>query len=33
MTLFGKWKWRLGSEKSGLWKQVLKSKYGSWGGL
>ena len=33
MALLGKWKWRLGCEKSGLWKQVLESKYGSWRGL
>jgi len=30
ITLLGKWKCRLGTEKSDLWKDVLESKYGSW---
>jgi len=30
VTLLGKWIWRLGSEKKGLWKEVLDSKYGGW---
>jgi len=28
VTLLRKWIWRLGSEKMGLWKEVLDSKYG-----
>ena len=28
-----KWKWRLGSSESGIWKDVLKSKYGLWRNL
>jgi len=27
-ALLGKWIWRLGSENTGLWKEVLDSKYG-----
>lgn len=30
VTLLGKWKWRLGLEEKGLWKDILVSKYGSW---
>jgi len=32
-ALLAKWKWRLGTEDNGLWKQVLESKYGSWRNL
>jgi len=28
-ALLAKWKWRLGVEDYGMWKQVLDSKYGS----
>jgi len=30
-ALLEKWLWRLGSQESGLWKDVLESKYGQWG--
>jgi len=30
IALLGKWIWRLGSEKQGLWKEVVDSKYGGW---
>ena len=30
IALLGKWIWRLGYEKQGLWKEVLDSKYGGW---
>jgi len=30
ISLLGKWIWRLGSEKTGLWKEALDSKYGGW---
>jgi len=30
IALLGKWIWRLGYEKKGLWKEVLGSKYGGW---
>ena len=30
LALLGKWIWRLGSDKGGLWKEILVSKYGSW---
>jgi len=33
MALLGKWKWRLGRDEPGLWKEVLLSKYGSWRAL
>jgi len=33
VALLAKWKWRLGTEDNGLWKQVLESKYGSWKNL
>lgn len=29
ITLFGKWKWRVGTKSKRLWKMVLDSKYGS----
>ena len=28
-ALIAKWKWRLGVEEDGLWKEVLESIYGS----
>ena len=28
LALLGKWIWRLGSNKGGLWKEVIDSKYG-----
>jgi len=30
IAFLAKWKWRLRTEKSGLWKDVLEFKYGSW---
>jgi len=30
VALLEKWIWCLGSEKTGLWKEVLNSKYGGW---
>ena len=30
MALLAKWKWRLGIEKGGVWKDVLESRYGTW---
>jgi len=30
-ALLAKWIWRLGSPETGLWKDVLESKYGQWG--
>jgi len=33
IALLAKWKWRLGIEGHGLWKEVLESKYGSWRNL
>jgi len=30
ISLLGKWIWRLGFEKTGLWKEVLDSKYRGW---
>ena len=30
IALIGKWIWRLGSEKQGLWTEVVDSKYGGW---
>jgi len=33
LTLLGKWIWRLGSDKGGLWKEILVSKYGGWRSL
>jgi len=32
-ALLAKWKWRLGLEEKGMWKEVLESKYGSWRSL
>ena len=32
-ALLGKWIWCLGSDKGGLWKEVLVSKYGYWRNL
>jgi len=32
IVLLAKWKWRLGLEHQGLWKEVLQSKY-SFGGF
>ncbi|XP_068472346.1 uncharacterized protein [Phaseolus vulgaris] len=29
----GKWIWRLGTDKGGLWKEILVSKYGGWRNL
>jgi len=28
LALLGTWIWRLGSDKGGLWKEILNSKYG-----
>ena len=28
-ALLAKWKWRLGKEQNGLWKEILESKYRS----
>ena len=28
LALLGKWVWRLGSDKGGLWKEIIDSKYG-----
>jgi len=33
LALLGKWIWRLGADKEGLWKEVLFSKYGGWRSL
>ncbi|XP_068497985.1 uncharacterized protein [Phaseolus vulgaris] len=33
VALLGKWIWRLGSDKDGLWKEILVSKYGGWRSL
>jgi len=33
IALLAKWKWRLGMEDKGLWREVLESKYGSWRNL
>jgi len=30
IALLGKWKWRLGKEEPGLWKDIVLSKYESW---
>jgi len=30
IALLGKWKWRLGKEELGLWKDIVLSKYESW---
>jgi len=29
-TLIRKWKWWVMKEKNGLWKKIIKSKYGDW---
>jgi len=29
-NLVAKWKWRLGVGKTGLWKEILESRYGGW---
>lgn len=29
-TLLAKWKWRLGMEEGGAWRDILDSIYGSW---
>ena len=31
-TLLGKWCWRLGAEAEGLWKTIIRIKYGAGGG-
>ena len=33
LALLGKWIWRLGTDKGGLWKEILISKYGGWRSL
>jgi len=33
IALLGKWIWRLGYSKGGLWKEVVDSKYGGWRNL
>jgi len=33
LALLGKWIWRLGLDKGGLWKEILVSKYGGWRSL
>jgi len=33
LALLGKWIWRLGMDKGGLWKEILVSKYGGWRSL
>ena len=33
LALLGKWIWRLGSDKGGLWKEIIVSKYGGWRSL
>ena len=33
LALLGKWIWRLGTNKGGLWKGILVSKYGGWRSL
>ena len=33
LALLGKWVWRLGSDKGGLWKEIIVSKYGGWRSL
>jgi len=30
VAMLGKWIWRLVSDKDGLWKEVIESKYGGW---
>jgi len=33
IALLGKWIWRLGTKKGGLWKDVIELKYGGWRSL
>ena len=33
LALLGKWIWRLGTDRGGLWKEILDSKYGGWRNL
>jgi len=33
LALLGKWTWCLNSDKGGLWREVIDSKYGGWRGL
>ena len=33
LALLGKWVWRLGSDKGGLWKKIIDSKYRGWKSL
>jgi len=33
LALLGKWNWRSRTDKSGLWKEILESKYGGWRSL
>ena len=33
MALLGKWIWRRGTDRGGLWKEILDSKYGGWRSL
>ena len=33
LALLGKWIWRLGTNKGGLWKEIFVSKYGGWRSL
>ena len=33
LALLGKWIWRLGTDKGGLWKDIFVSKYGGWRSL
>jgi len=30
LALLVKWKWRLGLEERGVWRDILKSRYGKW---
>jgi len=30
MEVLGKWKWRLGTEEKGTWRDIIVSKYGFW---
>jgi len=33
LALLRKWIWRLNSDKGGLWREVIESRYGGWRGL
>jgi len=33
LALLGKWIWRPGTDRGGLWKEILDSKYGGWRSL